>query len=40
MRFAPPAIAALDDAGLLAETLRRQFARFYESDEARAILAD
>ena len=39
MRFAPTVIAALDDAGMLAETLRRQFARFYDSDEARAILA-
>jgi hypothetical protein len=39
MRFAPDAISALDDAGVLAETLRRQFARFYESDEARVILA-
>jgi hypothetical protein len=39
MRFAPTAIAALDDAGMLADTLRRQFARFYDSDEARAILA-
>lgn len=39
LRFAPGAIAALDDAGVLAETLRRQLARFYESDDARAILA-
>ena len=39
MRFAPDAIAAMDDAGVLADTLRRQLARFYDSDEARAILA-
>lgn len=39
MRFAPDALAALDEAGVLAATLRRQLARFYESDEAHAILA-
>lgn len=38
MRFAPGAIATLDEQGMLADTLRRQLARFYESAEARAIL--
>ncbi len=39
LRFAPQAIAALDDAGLLAELLRRRFGDFYRSPEARALLA-
>lgn len=39
MRFAPRAIDALDDAGLLDDVVRRQLARFYDSPAARAILA-
>ncbi len=37
LRFAPDAIAALDEAGVLGDMIRRQLARFYESDEANAI---
>ncbi|HEY2296862.1 MAG TPA: hypothetical protein VGH43_03975 [Jatrophihabitans sp.] len=37
LRFAPGAIEALDEAGLLADLIRRQFARFYGSEEARAV---
>ena len=38
LRFAPAAIVALDEAGLLADLLRRQLTRFYHSDDARALL--
>lgn len=40
MRFAPQAIAALDDAGVLADVVRRQVAGFYESPAAREVLAE
>jgi hypothetical protein len=39
MRFGPPVIDALEAAGLLEDLVRRQFAPFYDSPEARAILA-
>ncbi len=38
MRFAPRAIAALDEAGELETLVRRRLAAFYESAEARAVL--
>lgn len=38
LRFAPPAIAALRDSGVLDDLVRRQLAGFYESPEARTIL--
>lgn len=40
MRFAPPAIEALAESGLLDDLVRRQLARFYDSAAARAILGD
>jgi hypothetical protein len=40
MRFAPQAIAALDEAGVLADVIRRQLAGFYESGAAREVLAE
>ncbi|SHH64210.1 hypothetical protein SAMN05443575_4247 [Jatrophihabitans endophyticus] len=40
MRFAPRAVRALDEAGELENLVRRQLAPFYESDEARALLAE
>ncbi len=39
LRFAPRAVDALAESGLLAEMLRRQFGRFYASPAAREILA-
>jgi hypothetical protein len=38
LRFAPRVIDALDEAGLLADLVRRQLSGFYASPEARAIL--
>lgn len=38
MRFAPRAIAALDEAGVLEALVRRRLAAFYDSAEARALL--
>ena len=39
VRFGPPAIDALAESGLLAEFVRRQLARFYESPQALAVLS-
>lgn len=39
MRFAPDALAALDEKGVLADAIRRQLQRFYDSPQAREILA-
>lgn len=38
LRFAPPAIEALAESGLLEEFVRRQLARFYESPQALAVI--
>lgn len=40
LRFAPQAIEALHEAGLLEQILRRQLAAFYDSPQAQAILRD
>lgn len=40
LRFAPRPIAALREAGILEEIIRRRFAGFAESDRVRALLAD
>jgi hypothetical protein len=40
LRFAPPAIDALAAEGVLDDLLRRQFARFYDSEQAQAVLRD
>ena len=39
MRFAPTALAALDENGVLDDLVRRQLARFYRSPEALAVLS-
>lgn len=40
LRFAPPVLAMLHDRGLIEPLIRHHLAPFYESDAARAILAD
>jgi hypothetical protein len=38
MRFAPPVIKALNKKKMIEPVVRRNLARFYHSDAARAVL--